>query len=115
MTRPWGLGVAPIHLCDLDQRGADYGQRKKEKARMTVPGVQVENILSVTATDDGEHVIAVFGLKDTSEDLVLLRLIVDDSPMVDVLLGFPQRKQVATGLLAEAEKGPLPITSQQRH
>jgi hypothetical protein len=45
----------------------------------------------------------------------LLRLIVDDSPMVDVLLGFPQAKQVATGLLAEAEKGPLPITSQQRH
>ena len=145
---------------------------------MTVPGVQVENILSVTATDDGEHVIAVFGLKDgkeetlavpislfqgliasftagsdayrqqlkrlgsdeamldlygvcgitptgfrmyrgrdpsTSEDLVLLRLIVDDSPMVDVLLGFPQAKQVATGLLAEAEKGPLPPTSQQRH
>ena len=146
---------------------------------MTVPGVQVENILSVTATDDGEHVIAVFGLKDgkeqtlavpislfqgliasfiaagsdayrqqlkrlgsdevmldlygvcgitptgfrmyrgrdpsTSEDLVLLRLIVDDSPIVDVLLGFPQAKQVATGLLAEAEKGPLPITSQQRH
>ena len=51
----------------------------------------------------------------TSEDLVLLRLIVDDSPMVDVLLGFPQAKQVATGLLAEAEKGPLPPTSQQRH
>ena len=51
----------------------------------------------------------------TSEDLVLLRLIVDDSPMVDVLLGFPQAKQVATGLLAEAEKGPLPTTSQQRH
>ena len=146
---------------------------------MTLPGVQVENILSVTATDDLEYVIAVFGLKDgkeqtlavpislfqgliasfiaagsdtyrqqlkrlgsdeamldlygvcgitptgfrmyrgrdpsTSEDLVLLRLIVDDSPMVDVLLGFPQAKQVATGLLAEAEKGPLPITSQQRH
>jgi len=146
---------------------------------MTVPGVQVENILSITATDDGEHIIAVFGSKDgkektlaipiglfqgliasvigagskayrqqlkrlgsdeamldvygvcgitptgfrmyrgrdpsTSEDLVLLRLIVDDSPMVDVLLGFPQAKQVATGLLAEAEKGPLPITSQQRH
>ena len=34
---------------------------------MTVPGVQVENILSVTATDDGEHVIAVFGLKDGKE------------------------------------------------
>ena len=51
----------------------------------------------------------------TSEDLVLLRLIVDDSAIVDVLLGFPQAKQVATGLLAEAEKGPLPITSQQRH
>ena len=146
---------------------------------MTVPGVQVENILSITATDDGEHIIAVFGLKDgkeerlavpislfqgliasliaavsdayrqqlkrlgsdeamldvygvcgitptgfrmyrgrdpsTSVDLVLLRLIVDDLPMVDVLLGFPQAKQVATGLLAEAEKGPLPITSQQRH
>ena len=35
---------------------------------MTVPGVQVENILSVTATDDGEHVIAVFGLKDGKEE-----------------------------------------------
>ena len=34
---------------------------------MTVPGVQVENILSVTGTDDGEHVIAVFALKDGKE------------------------------------------------
>src|SRR5262249_34939333 len=147
---------------------------KEGKAGMTIPGVQVENILNVTATEDGEHVIAVFGLKggkektlavpislfqgligsfiaagsdayrqqlkglgsdeamldvygvcgitptgfrmyrgrdpSTNEDLVLLRLIVDDSPIVDVLLGFPQAKQVATGLLAEAEKGPLPPT-----
>jgi hypothetical protein len=43
---------------------------------------------------------------------VLLRLIVDDPPMVDVVLGFPQAKQVATGLLAEAENGPLSPTSQ---
>jgi|SRR6516165_6469211 hypothetical protein len=35
---------------------------------MTVPSVQVENILSVTATDNGEHVIAVFGLKDGKEE-----------------------------------------------
>ena len=34
---------------------------------MTIPGLQVENILNVTATDDGEHVIAVFGLKDGKE------------------------------------------------
>ena len=34
---------------------------------MTGPGVEVENIVSVTATDDGEHVIAVFGLKDGKE------------------------------------------------
>jgi hypothetical protein len=35
---------------------------------MTIPGVKVENILSVTATDDGGHVIAVFGSKDGKEE-----------------------------------------------
>ena len=35
---------------------------------MTIPGLQVKNILNVTATDDGEHVIAVFGLKDGKEE-----------------------------------------------
>ena len=53
---------------------------------MTVPGVQVENILSVTATADGEHIIAVFGLRDGKEEtltVVLERLATRDLSKTD--------------------------------